>query len=153
MLTDAEQKDLASVYDIEGFRIMHTAGRWILDGRVPSYQCKKEAAATVAELVGQTRVLNRLRVVPYGRSNDRDLEQAARAALLRQAGLVGESLFVSVRDGVVFLSGSVPSSTAQCEAKAAVWTVRGVVDVVHQLQIKPQSTAPRSANGEAVDAA
>lgn len=152
-LTDAEQKDLASLYEIEGFRIMHAAGRWILDGRVPCYQYKKEAGATVADLVGQMQVLNRLRVVPHGRSSDRELEEAARTALLRQPGLVGESLFVSVRDGVVYLSGSVPSSTARRQARAAVWTLRGVVDVVHQLQIKPQSALPSSPNDVAVEVA
>ncbi len=153
VLTDAEQKDLASIYEIEGFRIMHAAGRWILDGRVPSYQYKKGAGATVADLVGHARVLNRLRVVPHGRSSDRELEEATRAVLLGQPGLVGESLFVSVRDGVAYLSGTVPSSAARRQVRAAVWTVRGVVDVVHHLQIRPQSTPPRSAHDVAVDVA
>jgi osmotically-inducible protein OsmY len=102
-----------------------------LFGMVPTREAKTAAEQEAAKVSGVKRVVNELQVVASARqeavaAQDDDIEQAVEKALEARQTLTGEDVSVEVKDGVVRLTGSVPSETARVTAATTARAIPGV---------------------------
>jgi hyperosmotically inducible protein len=114
-------------------------GAVTLFGTVGSEAERQRAAQEVEKVEGVTRVENELQVVPPARSaeTERRDEQIAQDVERRVADRVRESdIDVQVADGVVRLSGTVPSQTDRLAALTAAKSSEGVRSVVGDLRVE-----------------
>lgn len=100
-----------------------------LDGAVDAYWKKVHAEEVASTIKGVLRINNRLNVIRAKDFVDREIGEDITQALERNALIDAEDVDVTVENGVVTLTGTVPSHTArQAAYKAARYTL-GVVDV------------------------
>ena len=88
--------------------------------------------------VGVTSVADRITVVPAVKQTDAQIADAVRKAF--EANLTSQerkAISISVRNGVVTLTGTLPSSYPKQVAGVLASTVPGVVDVQNQIVVKP----------------
>jgi osmotically-inducible protein OsmY len=108
---------------------------WItLEGQV-GWQYQRDAAArAVRNLIGIRGVINAIRVMPE-RVSTFDVSQTIKEALERRADHTAEKITIKARDGVVTLSGSVPSFADRRAAEGAAWSAPGVKEVHDELAV------------------
>ncbi|NLF32551.1 MAG: BON domain-containing protein [Planctomycetes bacterium] len=112
-----------------------------LSGSVESYWQRTLAEELVGHLGGVVDVVNELAVVPTETVRDRTIADAIEHALERSADLDAEDVTVKVADGIVTLSGSVPTWAAYRSAdEAAAYTI-GVKGIVNNLVVMPRTHA------------
>lgn len=105
------------------------AGRVTLCGSVDSFWKKAHAEDLVADCPGMIVIDNQLAIVPTRDFIDQDIANDIVGAIDRNALVNADHVTVRVRDGLVTLSGTVPSFSARRAAyEAALYTdgVRGV---------------------------
>jgi osmotically-inducible protein OsmY len=109
-----------------------------LFGMVPSHEAKAAAEADALEVNGVKRVVNELQVVASSRqeavsARDDDLQREVRRALdehgFRDVGL-------EVRNGVVRLTGHVPTGARSLEAAVVARSTPGVRAVENDLRLR-----------------
>ncbi|HSD10955.1 MAG TPA: BON domain-containing protein [Candidatus Binatia bacterium] len=125
-----------------------------LFGIVPSEQAKRTAAEDARRVSGVRGVRNELQVVPAAKrssvqARDEQIEQAVYEAIYRRPEMRHAAVRVMVRNGVVRLSGTVPSQQHRLFAATAARRVAGVravhVDTrVTTVTEQPQATAAHS---------
>lgn len=125
-------------------KVSSKSGAVTLEGTAPSEEASRQASHLAAQTEGVASVDNRLKVVPQG-SSTKKLEdsvndaQAAvsdawitsqiKASVLARHALDGLSIGVSTRDGVVSLSGVVPSDAERQQLIDTARKTRGVREV------------------------
>jgi osmotically-inducible protein OsmY len=70
-------------------------------------------------------------------STGQELMDEVRAKLALEPGIDIDKVQVEIRDGIVFLTGHVPSLTEMHFAESCVMRVQGVHAVVNQLSLAP----------------
>lgn len=119
----------------------------VVEGEAASLAVKKRALRLAAILSNAIGVVDRLHVRAAGRISDADL----RVHLLEMFTLdprfgdlpigpgdtAGPGVGVTVQDGVVTLTGTVPSLVRQRLAGVVAWRAPGVRDVVNGLAVEP----------------
>lgn len=110
-------------------------------GHANSYDAKRRATKAAEHLLPLFRVLNQVRVVPGAAHSDGQILTAVRDILRALATDGPPQVDVTVRSGIVELSGRLPSMEAVCRLSNAVWGVAGVRDVVSRIEV----TAPQPA--------
>ncbi len=115
--------------DDEGIRVTVRDGKAVLEGTVETYWQRREAAEIVGGLSGIMEVENELSVVPTGDLIDRQIAEEIVGAIERNPVVDAEDVSVEVEDGVVALSGSLPSWVARQAAYDAALYTRGVVNL------------------------
>ncbi|MFV3305203.1 BON domain-containing protein [Pseudomonas sp. NY15181] len=137
-------------------KVSSKAGAVTLEGTVPSEEASQQASHLAAQTEGVASVDNRLKVVPEG-SSTKKLEdsvndaQAAvsdawitsqiKADVLARHALSGLSIGVSTRDGVVSLSGVVPTNAERQQLIETARKTRGVHEVdASALKVAGQTT-------------
>ncbi len=121
--------------DITDLAISIDSGWVTLEGTVDSYWKKIRAEESAADLVGVVGVTNKIAVVPSRDILDKVVADDIISALDRTLSVDINSIDVAVEDGVVTLSGTVPSlSSARAAENIAAYT-SGVVDVKDNLMI------------------
>lgn len=78
--------------------------------------------------------------------DDATLRRQVREELIRFGELA--NVHATVRDGVVYLRGSVPTQASRREARKAAESVQGVREVKDELTINPHSGAAGSTTGD-----
>lgn len=112
-----------------------------LTGQVRSAQ-ERTAYDSAAETVnGVTRVVDRLAVNPAVRGPRESLDDAALAAkvtanVTAQAGINAARIKPSARDGIVTLSGTVPSAALKATVLETARKTSGVKSVVDRIEVK-----------------
>ena len=106
-----------------------------MEGSVDSFWKKLHAERVASDLAGVSRVENRLAVVPTGRFADEAIATDIVGALKRHSLVDAERVELRVADGVVSLSGSVPSPRARRLAREVARRTAGVIDVRDNLSI------------------
>jgi osmotically-inducible protein OsmY len=123
-----------------------------LTGDVGSYAAKLAAQRAAGRVVGVKAVVEELRVhFPYDAPDDDDIAKSALEALAWDVEVPENSIAVMVEKGVVTLSGTVGWYYQSNAAEADVRKLRGVVDVVNNIDIEP--AAQISDVGEKIKAA
>ena len=105
-----------------------------LDGQV-EWQYQRDAAARVVRgLIGVRGVTNDIRVTVKPVSSD-DVSRTIKEALERRADQTAARIVVDTVDGVVTLTGSVPSFGERRAAEGAAWSAPGVKEVRDALAV------------------
>jgi len=140
--TDQEiRKDIEMILDWNpdidavGIKISVDGGEVILEGSVSSYWEKKRAEDLCGLIVGVREITNSLLVVPSESVLDQAIADGIAKALARNPHIDADSIDITVRDGVVTLSGSVPNRTAFEAAQEAAQYSLGVVEIYNKLKI------------------
>ncbi len=110
-----------------------------LFGIVPSTAAKKAAEADARKVSGVTRVVNELQVVPSAareavKAKDADVKANVEQSIAAHDTL--KNVDVEVKDGVVRLTGTVPSEDARLTAAIAARSTAGVRAVHDELRIR-----------------
>ena len=111
-----------------------------LFGIVPDQRAKRVAAADARAVSGVRQVHNELQVVPTSKQpavhmHDGELEHAVTEAIYRRPEMRRTGIHAVVRNGVVRLSGSVPSQQHRLFAATAARAVPGVRAVEEEIRI------------------
>ena len=115
-----------------------------LEGTVCSYYQKFRAQELAADVIGVTRIDNRLTVVPRDSRADEEIARNIIGTLKDVLGLDAGSLTVMVDKGTVTLTGTVPDEIAYAGAENAVRRTRWVVDLHNLMSIEKNGPANRS---------
>ena len=109
---------------------------WVtLRGAVPSYWQKIRAERVCRDLTGVVGIINELAVVPSEDLADQNIAEAVVSSLERNPYVEAEQLDVEVQNGVVTLSGEVPSMIARQAANDSAQRTVGVINVENNLTI------------------
>lgn len=112
--------------------------RWVtLDGTVDAFWKKVIAEEDVSEVHGVAGVHDKLAVVPTERISDQRIAEDVVNALDRDIRVMSEDVNVEVENGIVTLSGTIPTWTAKSAAYNAALYTYGVIDVVDNTTVLP----------------
>jgi osmotically-inducible protein OsmY len=110
-----------------------TDGVLRLRGVVTRFSEREAAEEAVRNLIGVRDVVNEIRVA---RAPSRgDLESNVEAAILRRLGTDGQCMWIATADGVVTLSGVVPSFAMLEELERTIRSIPGVTRINNQLLV------------------
>lgn len=112
-------------------------GTVTLEGSVDALWKKLRAEGLVLNIAGVLNVKNRLVVAPTHRPADQAVGEAIVTALARTTDVNPDTLDVAVENGIVTLTGSVPSIEARRHVQRAALYTGGAVDVRNQLTVSP----------------
>ncbi len=125
--------------DVTDLGVTVQNGSVTLEGSVDTYWKKKRAEEIAGNIAGAVGVSNKLAVVPSESILDKAIADDIISALDRKPGVDLETIDVTVDNGVVNLSGSVPSLAGERAAWETAMYTTGVVDVRNNLMIAPPS--------------
>lgn len=130
-----------------------------MEGDLPDVAAKKLALERAAAVDGVRSIVDRVRVEPARRMGDAEIRDHLRDALISEPAFQGcrlrayagsppravpeegragpFALEVSVQEGVVTISGEVPSLTHKRLAGVLAWWVPGTRDVVNGIEVVP----------------
>jgi osmotically-inducible protein OsmY len=134
----AVQKELASdpLIDANGIVVEVTDGGVSLTGTVPSQAQRAEATSAARRVAGVTRVDTLLAVAmpsdDYG--DDSGLVELVNQSLAANAG-VPKGVKATVRQGNVFLTGTVRRSAQRAAAEETAVGVAGVLSVTNEIDV------------------
>lgn len=124
--------------DASNIKLAVEAGVITLTGTVPTHWEKMTAAELVGGLRGVLSVINELAVVPSEELADEAIAEDIVLVLDRSTLVDAGRVDVTVSNGIVTLTGVVPSAPAQEAAFRAASRTAGVVDVRNDLVITPE---------------
>jgi osmotically-inducible protein OsmY len=143
----AAELDWAPEVSADQVGIAVNQGTVILSGEVATYLEKRAAVNAALRVRGVTAVADEIAVEhEFGRRDDVDIARDAAAAIRADVALVDADLQVTVEDGRVSLTGSVPWNYQRAAAERTVSRIRGVSAVYNRVTLRP--TRPFAA-GEA----
>ena len=99
--------------DVVDIIIFVTAGVVTLEGTVDAYWKKSLAESLVLGLRGVVSIENRLAIVPTSEISDREIAEAVVNALKRRRHVDPDCIDVTVQEGLITLSGTVPDLAAE----------------------------------------
>ncbi|HLG52248.1 MAG TPA: BON domain-containing protein [Chloroflexota bacterium] len=109
-----------------------------LSGTVPTYFQKVTAGHAAERIKGVRGVANELNVTLVAPWTDQEIAATVRANLARDVRISNPGqITVGVENGVVTLTGTVPTYTQKSDAADDAWRAPGVVDVVNALAVAP----------------
>ncbi len=120
----------------EDVEVEARSGVVTLSGTVDTLWKKRRAGELALEVVGVSEVINRILVVPMEEKQDREVAEQLAGALSRNSAVRLENIDISVRDGVVTLSGTVHSRAAADAAVQAAELTMGVKEVKARLTVQ-----------------
>lgn len=124
--------------DSTNLNVTVTDGIVYLDGTVPTYSQKITSAQDARRIKGVIDVVNNLTVSLARVWTDSEIRDTIRRNLDRDVRIANPSnLGVAVADGVVTLTGTVPSYEQKTAAADDAWTAPGVIDVVNDVVVAP----------------
>ena len=112
-----------------------TDGLVSLEGTVDSYWKKTHAERVASDVTGVVGIENRLAVVPTRKISDEEIASDIMGSLKRNVLVDAERLDITVSNGIVTLSGSVPNWASRRAVRRAAYRTPGVVDVRDNLII------------------
>jgi osmotically-inducible protein OsmY len=121
--------------DLNGFKIRVLADQGVLtlQGAVPYFWQRQKAAHLLGNVVGVRDIHNEITVVPTHQRTDETIAQEIVEELKHSDSIPANSVVVSVNDGKVTLSGTVPHVRAVEYAVRAASHTRGVRAVDNQM--------------------
>ena len=125
-----------SAFDAGSIRVTAEGGSLIVRGSVDEDWKKLKVIELVSGLEGVTSVVDEVTVVPTEAPEDELIAQAIMEAAERIAPSTVDTIEVKVEDGLVTLSGQVPTWMDKDALYAAALDTDGVVDVEDNLVIE-----------------
>lgn len=121
--------------DIARLTVRVQEGVVYIFGYVPNVKQKKLATELASRTKGICEVVNMLRVTPIAVLDDLSLEAHVRDTLSRSRRLDGSRITVRVRDGHVYLGGTVATAAQRTLAEQEVWAMPGVRDITNDIEV------------------
>jgi osmotically-inducible protein OsmY len=125
--------------DMDEATVAVNDGHVTLEGSAPTFWTKDRVEKLIALLPGVLEIHNKLAVVPSKDILDESIAQSITQAFERNAGIDTESIFLNVENGVVTLSGIVPTWLARQAAYEIALHTEGVVHINDKLIVKAAS--------------
>ncbi|MFW6161767.1 MAG: BON domain-containing protein [Planctomycetota bacterium] len=125
--------------DDTDIQVSVATGKVSLEGTVDALWKKYHAEALVSNLAGVLSIENKLTVVPTEEVADKATAEDIMGAIERRLGTYAPNITVQVRNGVVTLTGTVPTWRERQEAYEAALYTFGVLEVDNQIAL---TTAP-----------
>lgn len=136
--------------DSSNVNVTVTDGTVYLGGSVPTYSQKITAAQDARRIKGVIDVVNNLAISLSQVWTDEEIRGTIRRNLDRDVRLAQPSnVGVIVANGVVTLTGTVPSYDQKTAASDDAWTAPGVIDVINDVAVVPST--PRTDAAIAAD--
>jgi hyperosmotically inducible protein len=117
-------------------------GTVYLSGVVPSFEHKVRAEQIARDVRGVTQVVNRLQIQPVSLAEDPAVTSSVKARFMEDRTGNLSQIAVDTQKGTVYLSGTVPSFEHKMHAEQLARDVRGVTQVVNNLQVQPSIDDP-----------
>lgn len=121
--------------DATNITVSVTAGYVTLSGYVDTYWKKMQAEDLVADMSGVVEIENALSVTPTERLTDRLIADDIISALKRRTDLDINLVDVTVANGVVTLSGTVPNLSTRTDVERIAMRTAGVQYVYNDLAL------------------
>jgi osmotically-inducible protein OsmY len=112
-----------------------------LTGFAHSFLEKMAAERAAKSVYGVLAIANDIAVKPTGVLSDPEIAREVERALKNHPFVPDDRIKVMVREGHVFLEGSVEWNYQRSNAEAAVWSVQAVRNVTNDIRIKPSVSA------------
>ena len=130
-------------------KIQSKDGAVTLTGEVSNPSHKSMAEDTVENLPGVTKVDNQLTVKPANEHSDGWIEFKVKSALLFRRSVSGTKTSVSVKEGIVTLTGDASSQAQKDLTEEYAKDIEGVKEVKNELKVSAEPP-PRTV-GEVID--
>jgi osmotically-inducible protein OsmY len=117
--------------DISDVEISITSGTVTLDGTIPAYWQKIRIEELIYQMSTLAVIHNRLSVVPARHYVDELIARDISAAIDRNKDLNISTIDIQVDNGIVILSGTVPSRNCQKVIQQLALQTDGVIDVIN----------------------
>lgn len=115
---------------------VHVAsGLLTLDGEVDAFWKRRRAEALMLDVRGVIAVVNNIKVVPVLEPQDQVIADDVKSAIERCSCLSREAIVVDVRQGLVTLSGRVPTLLSKRQTPCLAEAVLGVKGVIDKLEV------------------
>ncbi len=108
-----------------------------LSGTVDTYTQKLDASQIASRIKGVADVINNLVVRPTIIRSDQEIQDDIYAALRRDVLVDEINIMARVANGIVVLSGSVPTMAEKNAAESDAWLTPGVTDVINNIVVTP----------------
>jgi osmotically-inducible protein OsmY len=135
---DEYMNDLTVPYD--DINVVTVEGIVTLSGAVSHLAAKQRAAAIAEQVKGVRSVVNELTVEPAWQLSDGTIERDVIAALQYDPATESWEIGVDVSDGTVTLTGAVDSWTESQLAEQSAAQVKGVREVVNNIEVEYDAT-------------
>lgn len=121
--------------DSSKIKISVDGGLVTLEGSVDTYWKKMRAENIVFDIKGVNQVSNKLSIVPTKDFVDEQIANSIVSAIDRNLNIDAEIVDIKVENGIVTLSGNVPTYAAYKAAYNAAAYTSGVIDIIDNLTI------------------
>jgi osmotically-inducible protein OsmY len=121
--------------DEDAVTVAVTGGQVTLRGAVETLRAKRRAGMDARNIVGVTRVINRLKVRPTGEVSAETLAKRVISALEADPHMNRYDIGVRVRNGIATLYGEVSTYFEKLQADDVASAVKGVVAVKNNLTV------------------
>lgn len=123
-----------------------------LDGSVLTYSQKRTASEDARRVKGVVDVINNLNVSPTATLTDDEILDKVSHSIDRDSRITDPfQIDVTVNQGVVILSGTVPSYGQRRAAEEDAWAAPGMIDVVDKIVLEPPRQRPDAEVQDDVD--
>ncbi len=112
-----------------------SSGLLTLEGKVDAYWKRRRAEALMLDVKGVVAVVNNIEVVPDLEPQDQVIADDVKSAIERCSCLGRDTIAVDVNDGLVTLSGQVPTLTSKRQTPCLAEAVLGVKGVIDKLEV------------------
>ena len=133
----------------DDIKIQSKDGAVTLTGEVSNRSHKSMAADTVEDLPGVKSVDNQLKVKSANEHSDGWLEFKVKSVLLYRRSVSGSKTSISVKDGVVTLTGDASSQAQKDLTEEYAKDIEGVKEVKNELKVATEP--PARTMGEVID--
>jgi osmotically-inducible protein OsmY len=117
-------------------KITVTDGKVDLSGETDSYWLKERIEDLAASVEGVRDISNQIKVSPVEKSSDSAVKKEIVSALARMEVDGLENIQIDVKDGVVTLSGTVPTWDTAFDLEDTARYTGGVIDVQSKLEVE-----------------
>ncbi len=108
-----------------------------LSGTVDTYTQKLDASQIASRIKGVVDVINNLVVRPAIIRSDQEIQDDIYGALRRDVLVDEANIVARVANGIVVLSGSIPTMAEKNAAESDAWLTPGVTDVINNIVVTP----------------
>lgn len=121
--------------DLRELDMQVQTGIVVLEGTVGNLQSKRAAVDTASNVAGVTNVIDKLEISNEGSVPESTIRNRLKESFDRTATLKYDGIRVHVENGIVKLSGTVPSQYQRRRAAAIAHSLAGVLEVNNQISI------------------
>lgn len=122
--------------DYDSISVSVNNGKVTLNGALNALWKKEQAESYAHRVTGVVEVANNINVSIIPELSDEEIKEEIQNALKRNILMDADDITIDVQNGVVNLSGFVPSYTAKMKARQIANYTKGVVNIINHLEVR-----------------